>query len=144
MELVTVAVSVLGGGLAGACVNVVSGRMARKRDLRTKFYPKLNNMWAAYLVRMQNPQGRYWTLTVGKIPLEEDREFIEHRSAFFMSDLVQFNELKEVRILRAAFLNSMKSGDHTPGIVRQFDLKPEADALDACLRVLHDKLNLES
>jgi hypothetical protein len=143
MELATVAVSILGGGLAGGCVNVVSSRMARRRDLRTKFYPKLNNMWSAYLVRMQNPQGRYWTLMVGKIPLEEDRPFIEHRVAF-MSELVDFNELKEVRTLRTAFLNHMRSGDHTPGIVRQVDLKPEADALDACLRVLHDKLHLES
>jgi hypothetical protein len=143
MELVTVAVSILGGGLAGGCVNVVSSRITRRRDLRTKFYPKLNDMHSAYLIRMQDPQGMYWTHTVGKVPLREDEVFVEHRSTF-ISDLVQFNELNEARTLRAAMLNNMMSGDHTPGVVRQVDLKPESDALGACLRVLHDKLGLES
>lgn len=142
MELVTVAVSILGGGLAGGCVNVVSNRMARRRDLRTKFYPKLNNMWGAYLIRMQNPQGRYWTLIVGKVPLEEDQPFVDHRTDFLL-DLVEFNELKEVRTLRTAILNNT-SGSHTPGVLVQVDLKPEFDALDACLRRLHKKLRLDS
>ena len=102
-------VSFLGGGLAGACVSVFSNRLFHRRELRTKFYPILNNMFSAYVIRMTEPEGRYWTNIVGNNPFVEDQGFINHRSSF-ASDLVQYSELKEVRVLRKRLL------DNAPGV----------------------------
>jgi hypothetical protein len=131
----------LGGGLAGACVSVGFNRIFHWRELRTKFYPILNNMYAAYVIRMAEPDGRYWTTIVGRNPTTEDEDFVDHRSSF-VSDLVQYSELKEVRILRAKLLDNMVSGEHTPGAVSKLDLAPESVALNVCLATLHKKLKI--
>lgn len=141
MEFATFATSVLGGGLAGGCVNVIHNRLIRWRDLRTKFYPVLNNIYSAYVIRMEKPEGRYWVTIVGQNPSNEDAEFVDHRSNF-ISDLIQFNELKEARSLRKEMLDNAMSGHHTPGILTKVDLAPEATALDTCLKTLHKKLKL--
>jgi|ERR1700685_4556009 hypothetical protein len=112
------------------------------RALRTQFCPKLNNMYsAAYVIRFEKPQGRYWVNIVGQNPSNEDEEFVDHRSNF-ISDLIAFNELKEARILRKAILDNSMKRHNTPGILSKLDLSPEADPLDACLKVLHKKLKL--
>lgn len=134
-------VSFLGGGLAGACVSVLSNRIFHWRELRTKFYPVLNNMHSAYVIRMTNPQGRYWTNVVGYVPSPEDEDFVEHRASF-LGDLVQYSELKEVRILRRKMLDNAMSGDHEPGEVATLDLAPESAALSTCLLTLHKKLRI--
>jgi hypothetical protein len=134
-------VSFLGGGLAGACVSVFFNRLSHWRELRTKFYPLLSNMYSAYVIRMENPEGRYWTTIVGNIPSPEDSEFVEHRSSF-LSDLVQYNELKEVRVLRTKLMDNAMTGNHKRGEVAKLDLAPEAAALGACLAKLHKKLKL--
>ena len=142
MDFVTFATSVLGGGLAGGCINVLFNRLSLWRDLRTKFYPVLNNIYSAYVIRMDNPQGRYWVTIVGQNPSNEDEEFVDHRSNF-ISDLIQFNELKEVRKLRKVIMENSVKGDHTPGAVINHDLGPECKALGNCLHTLHKKLNLD-
>ncbi len=134
-------VSLLGGGLAGGLVNVFFNRLFRWRDLRTRFYPKLSNIYSAYVIRMEKPEGRYWVTVVGNEPSSEDRAFVGLRSDF-ISDLVEFNELKEARILRKQVLDNAMSGHHVPGILTKVDLAPEADALNTCLKTLHKKLNL--
>ena len=138
---IAIMASFLGGGLAGACVSVFSNRVFHWRELRTKFYPLLSNMYSAYLIRMENPEGRYWTTIVGDIPSPEDNAFVDHRSSF-TSDLVQYNELKEVRLLRKKVLDHAMSGNHKRGEILQYDLAPEAEALGDCLTKLHKKLNL--
>jgi hypothetical protein len=142
MDFVTFATSVLGGGLAGGCVNVLHNRLARSRDLRTKFYPVLSNIYSAYVIRMENPDGRYWVTTVGQLPSKEDEAFVNHR-ADFISDLIQFNELKEARKLRKAIMDHSFEGDHTLGATTKHDLAPECKALGDCLRTLHKKLSID-
>jgi hypothetical protein len=142
MDLLTVATSVLGGGLAGGCVNVLHNRASHARDLRTKFYPVLNNMHSAYIIRMENPEGRYWTIVVGYVPSKEDEEFVSHR-AQFVSDLIQFNELKEVRKLRKVIMDKFFEGHDAPGSTVKYDLAPECKALSDCLDTLHKKLDLD-
>jgi hypothetical protein len=55
---------------------------------------------------------------------------------------VQYNELKEVRVLRKQLLDNAVSGNHNPGEVAKLDLAPESAALDACLITLHKKLKI--
>jgi hypothetical protein len=141
MNFVGIIASLLGGGLAGGCVSVFFNRLFHRRDLRTKFYPKVNNIYSAYLIRMEEPEGRYWTTIVGNNPSSEDREFVDHR-ATFISDLVQFNELKEARILRKHLLDNAMSGHHSPGLKTTLDLAPEFEALAVCFRVLYKKLKI--
>lgn len=138
---ISIMASVLGGGLAGACVSVVFNRLSHWRELRTEFYPLLNNMHSAYVIRMANPEGRYWMTVVGNNPAPEDEDFVDHRSSF-LSDLVQYNELKEVRVLRKHLLDNAMSGDHKPGETTKLDLAPESAALQVCLITLHKKLKL--
>jgi hypothetical protein len=135
-------VSFLGGGLAGACVSVLSNRIFHRRDLRTKFYPALNNMHSAYVIRMANPEGRYWTNVVGYVPSAEDENFVEHRGQF-IGDLIPYIELKEVRILRKKMLDNSMSGDRKHGETAVTDLAPESAALTACLITLHKKLKID-
>jgi hypothetical protein len=138
-------VSFLSGGLAGGCVSVFLNRWFHWRDMRVKFYPVLNNIHSAYIVRMQTPEGRYWDHVVGKTPTEEhpDYDFVNHRSNFIVSDLIQFNELREVRKLRREFMKSQEQGDHTTGKAVKYDLDPERKALTECLSVLHKKLKID-
>jgi hypothetical protein len=143
MDSWSIVSGLLSGGLAGGCISIGYNRLTRNRDLRTRFYPILNDMYAAYLIRMEKPGGRYWHLIVGNNPSEDDREFVEHRAAF-VGELIQFNELKEARILRTAMLNNVMEGDHTPGAQKTVDLQPEFDALGLCLTQLHKKLQLDT
>jgi len=135
---ITVIASILGGGLAGACFNVFLTRYFHRQDLRAKFYPVLNNIHSAYVIRMEDPEGRYWTTVVGNVPTPEDENFVDHRSSF-ISDVMQFIELKEVRVLRRRILDNEVGGDHTRGQVLKLDLAPEWAALNDCLKTLHKK-----
>jgi hypothetical protein len=138
-------VSLLGGGLAGGCVSAFLNRWFHWRDMRVKFYPVLNDIHSAYIIRMENPQGRYWEHTVGMTPAEghPDYEFVNHRSNFIVHDLIQFNELKEVRELRRKILKSQVQADHTAGKLVEYDLEPERIALTECINVLHKKLKID-
>jgi hypothetical protein len=132
------------GGLAGGVVSAVSNRIFHWRALRTQFYPKLNNMYSAYVVRFNETpqgQGRYWVTVVGQNPSPDDEEFIDQR-ATFIHDLIAFNELKEARKLRQAILDNSGREHVTPGILSKLDLQPEADALNTCMNILHKKLKL--
>ncbi len=133
--------SILGGGLAGACVSVFFNRLFHRQDVRKKFYPVLNNMHSAYLIRMENPEGRFWTTVVGNVPAPEDEDFVEHRASF-LSDLMEYIELKEVRLLRKKMLDNAMSGNHATGEVTTLDLDPEWRALSGCMLTLHKKLKL--
>lgn len=141
MDLVPIITSLLSGGLAGGCVSTILNRIFHWRDLRTRFYPKINDMYANYVIRMDRPSGRYWDTIVGNNPSPQDEEFVDHRSTF-VSDLVQFNELKEARILRKTMVENLASGHHTQGQPTRIDLMPELRALDACLKLLHRKLKI--
>jgi hypothetical protein len=77
----------------------------------------------------------------GRVPAAEDQDFVDHRSSF-LSDLVQFNELKEVRTLRNQMLDNAFGGDHEQGKPLNLDLAPESAALNKCLVTLHKKLKL--
>lgn len=135
-------VSLLGGGLAGGCLSVLFQWNRRLRDLRTKFYRGLSNIYSAYVIRMEKPEGRYWVTIVGQTPSNEDLEFVDHRANFLL-ELVEFNELKEARTLRKEMLENAMSGHHTPGILTKVDLLPESKALGDCLHTLHKKLSLD-
>ena len=99
-------------------------------------------MHSAYVIRMASgPGGRYWTHVVGNVPAPTDAVFVDHR-ADFMTALVEYNELKEARVLRKTILDYQMSGDHKPGELEKYDPAPEAAALNTCLTKLHKKLKL--
>jgi hypothetical protein len=136
-------VSFLSGGLAGGCVSVFLNRWFHWRDMRVKFYPVLNNIHSAYIIRMEKPEGRYLVNIVEQNPSLEDEEFVDHRSNFIVSDLIQFNELREVRKLRKAIMENQAKEHKTPGILTKLDLTPECLALGECLKTLHKKLKID-
>jgi hypothetical protein len=90
---------------------------------------------------MEKPRDRYWVTIVGDNPRSEDREFIEHRASF-ITELVEFNELREARALRKRLLDNATRGEHTSGLMTKVDLAPESEAIGACLKKLHRKLGL--
>jgi hypothetical protein len=142
MEVAQFVVSLIGGGLAGGTISTVSGRMQRKRALRTQFWPTINNMMGHYVVRFEKSDGRFWRGTVGLMPQPEDAEFVDRRVEFFFK-LPEFNELPEVRPLLAAMAHNINP-DHAPaGAEITRDLKPEFDALIQCLSVIEKKLKIE-
>jgi len=141
MNFLGIIASVVSGGLAGACVSGLLNRLFHWRELRTNFYPKILDLYSAYAIRMENPQGRYWVTIVGNNPSREDEEFVDHRSSF-ISAIVGFNELKEARILRKAFLENMMREQTTPGLPSTLDPAPEFEALGVCLAKLEKKLKI--
>jgi hypothetical protein len=140
-----VLISLVSGGLAGGFVSAIFNRIFHWRALRTQFYPKLNNMYSAYVIRFAetpNGRGRYWVNIVGNLPSDEDEEFVNHR-ADFIAELIAFNELKEARRLRQAILDNSADAESTPGLLSKLDLQPEFNALDNCMKILHKKLKLD-
>jgi hypothetical protein len=133
--------SVLSGGLAGGCVSTFFNRVFHWRSLRIKFYPTLSHMFSAYRIRTEDPKGRYWVTTIGKPPLPEDDNFIRHRTAF-VSDLIQFTELREVRRLRKAILANMNPEQLPDGVTLTTDLTQDVEALTECLKTVQGRLNL--
>jgi hypothetical protein len=136
-------ISILSGGLAGGCVSTFLNRWFHRRDMRVKFYPILNNIYSAYVIRFEKPQGRYWLNVVGQIPSPQDQEFVEHRSHFICYDLIEYNELREVRKLRKTIVENQATAHTTPGILHKLDLATECEALGECLATLHKKLNID-
>jgi hypothetical protein len=124
-------------------VSALLNRRFHWREMRVKFYPVLNDIHSAYMIRMRNPKGRYWEHVIGRVSFKEDEEFIEHRSNFIVSDLIQFNELREVRKLRREFMKCQEGEDHTDGKLAKYDLEPERKALSECLSILHKKLDID-
>ena len=134
-------VSMLGGGLAGGCVNTIFNRIFYWRSLRIRFYPQLSHMFSTYRIRIESSEGRYLISTPGQLPLPNDANFVRHRGAF-LSGLIDFTELKETRVLRKTLLaNEMTNASATNGTV-QTDLMPEYDALLECVRKVQEKLRL--
>jgi hypothetical protein len=107
MDGLQLIVSLISGGLAGGSISTFVNRSAYRRTLRTDFEPKLNNMFSAYFLRMQNnPEGRYWVTKVGYVPSPQDQAFVNHRTEFFFG-LIKYNELPEARALHKAMLKSI-------------------------------------
>jgi len=131
------------GGLGGAIWSSIRTHRKELRQLRTKFYPTVSNIYAAYVIRMDNPSGRYLVQVPDSGPSSEDQKFVDHRTAFVL-DLTDFNELPEARHLRTQMANNMfKIGeDSNPNST--LDLAPEAKAINVCLTTLHKKLKLEN
>ena len=71
MDLGQIIVSIISGGLAGGSVSTFANRHYYLRSLRTRFYPKVNNIHAAYLLRLQDPQKRLLSLTPGYLPADD-------------------------------------------------------------------------
>jgi hypothetical protein len=143
MDLSSFAVSLIGGGAVGGLINVAYQWRNRKRDLRTAFYPVLNNMNAGYLIRMEQQRGgKELVLTPGIAPLGADRDFVTHRTAF-LTDLIKYTDLKEVIILRQKILDNAFKGSGSAGPVT-INLVPEAQAIEECMSVLHKELKLNS
>jgi hypothetical protein len=136
-------VSFLSGGLAGGLVSTFMNRWFHWRDMRVKFYPVLNNIHSAYTIRFEKREGQFWVNIVGQDPSQEDAEFVSHRSRFIVYDLIQFNELREVRKLRKAIIANQKKEHKSPDILTKLDLEPEYVALTACLNTLHKKLKMD-
>jgi hypothetical protein len=111
------------------------------RFLRTAFYPVINNMNAAYLIRMGQPGGKELVQTPDQAPLGADRDFVNHRTAFLM-DLIKYTDLKEVIILRQKILDNAFHGAGSTGPITT-SLVPEAQAISECMQVLHRKLKLD-
>ena len=139
--MVAIIVSMVSGGLAGACASVFMNRWFHWQDLRRKVYPKVKNLFAAYMIRMEQTEGRFWIGVTGFLPAEEDKDFIDHRSSF-LEEIIEFTELREVRSLRKAYGENMKKGERGDGQPFKLDLKPEYDALGACMKTLHEKLKI--
>jgi hypothetical protein len=133
--------SLVSGGLAGGFVSAMFNRIFHWRALRTQFYPQLTNILSAYVIRMEQPEGRYWINTVGNNPAEEDRIFVEHRADFIL-DLVKFSELKEARELRRKLLENRGHGLGQEGTVMKTDLLLEQEAILECFHKVHKKLKL--
>lgn len=146
MDLGQFIVSIISGGLAGGSVSTFANRRYYLRSLRTKFYPKVNNILAAYLLRLEDPDKRLLILKPGYLPAGEDLKFVDHRSDFIYG-LVEFNELDEARDLQRTLLDSMFSGvtvvdekEKTKG--NAIDLMQEYRAIEYCHDVLHKRLKL--
>jgi hypothetical protein len=86
---------------------------------------------------------RYLEIFIGQNPSPEDQEFVDHRSGFIVSDLIQYNELREVRKLRKAIVDNQFTEHKIPGLLSKLDLTPEYMALDECLKTLHKKLKID-
>jgi len=80
-------------------------------------------MYAAYMIRFEQPNGRYWEHVIGKEPLDADRDFVDHRSNF-IQELIAFNELKEARVLRKAMLDNSVPKNVSEGSTEKMDLAP--------------------
>jgi len=65
MDGLQIVVSIFSGGLAGGCVGAFSNRIFHWQEMRKQFYPELNNLHSAYVIRMERPEGRYLTTTIG-------------------------------------------------------------------------------
>lgn len=141
MDLGPLVVSFIGGGAVGGLINVAYQWRNRQRDLRTAFYPVINNMNAAYLIRMGQPGGKQLVQTPDQAPLGADRDFVNHRTAFLM-DLIKYTDIKEVIILRQKILDNAFHGAGSTGPVIT-NLVPEAQAINECMKVLHRKLKLD-
>jgi hypothetical protein len=140
LNYVQLAASALSGGLAGGCISTISNRLFQLQASRKTFYPKLNNLLTAYIIRTANPEGRYLVRTVGQVPSEENREFVYHRADFIISSIA-FSELKEVRALRRRLIEN-PGGTGEAGAIERIDLMPEYQALSDCLDKVHKKLKL--
>jgi hypothetical protein len=140
MDLGPLVVSLIGGGAVGGLINVAYQWRNRQKDLRTAFYLVINNMNAAYLIRMEQPGGEKLVQTPNQAPLGADRDFVNHRTAF-LTDLIKYTDLKEVKILRQKILDNAFQGAGSTGPVTT-KLVPEAQAIEECMRVLHKKLKL--
>ena len=140
MEFGPLVVSVIGGGAVGGLINVAYQWRNRQKDLRTAFYPVINDM-NAYLIRMEHPGGKELVQTPDQAPLGADRDFVNHRTAF-LTDLIKYTDLKEVIILRQKILDN---AFHGAGSTSQLttNLVPEAQAIGECMKVLHRKLKLD-
>ncbi len=137
--MLTLLVAIITSGLVGGVVSTIFNRVFHERALRTKFYPKVGNMAGVYAIRFKQPNGRYWVSIVGNKPLDADRDFVEQRSHFMASELVEFTELIEVKVLRKVFLyNSLHN--LSPGSTSKHDLYPEYRAMDDCMKAMHKKL----
>jgi hypothetical protein len=141
MELGPLLVSVIGGGAAGGLINVAYQWRNRQKDLRTAFYPVINDMNAAYLIRIDQPGGKELVQTPYQAPLAADCDFVNHRTAF-LTDLIKYTDLKEVIILRQKILDNAFHGAGSTG-PDTTNLVPEARAVGECMQVLHKKLKLD-
>jgi hypothetical protein len=141
MDGAQLVVSLVSGGLAGGGVSALSNRIFHWRALRTQFEPQLNNLFAEYVIRMESPEGRYWESHVGYAPDPKDIQFVDHRSTF-ISNLIQFNELREARELRTKMIVNINPNGAKMGEVLKTDLMPEYVAVSDCLKIVHKKLKL--
>jgi hypothetical protein len=72
-HMLTLLVSFISGGLAGGIVSAISNRIFHWRALRAQFYPKLNNMHSAYVIRFNEIKGgRQLVNITGQVPSDED------------------------------------------------------------------------
>jgi hypothetical protein len=135
-------VSIISGGLAGGSVSTFANRRYYLRSLRTRFYPKVNNLLAAYVIRMEDPKKRVLVQQPGYLPSDDDLKFVDHRSSF-IHGLVEFNELEEAREVRKKLVNNMfSSASSNDGSETAVDLMPEYKAIEHCHDRLHKKLKL--
>lgn len=141
MDGAQLVVSLVSGGLAGGGVSALSNRIFHWRSLRTQFEPHLNDLFSEYLLRMESPEGRYWETHVGYAPDSKDIQFVNRRS-MFISNLIQFNELREARELRTKMILNINPTGAKMGEVLKTDLMPEYQAISDCLDIVHKKLKL--
>lgn len=146
MDLGQFIVSIISGGLAGGSVSTFANRRYYLRSLRTKFYPKVNNILAAYMLRLQDPKKQLLVLTPGYLPADEDDlKFVDHRSNF-IHGIVEFNELEEAREVRKKLVDSSFAAvvvSPDDASEKDIDLMQEYRAIEHCHDVLHKKLKLK-
>jgi hypothetical protein len=141
MDFVQIITSLVSGGLAGGSVSTLLNRVFHRRALRTQFYPKVNNVWSAYVIQFAKEGGRYLIQKPGWAPTPEMEPFVETRGSFMM-ELVEFNELKEARELRRKMAENQAKAQAGPEGTVSTDLTPEYEAISKCFHTLHKKLKL--
>jgi hypothetical protein len=129
------------GGLAGACATIGLNRWFYWQELRRKFYPEVSNLVAAYTIRLEQPDGRFWVGVVGQDPSAVDKKFVIHRTSF-LSGIIPFTDLREARKLRKAIVKNMQQRNPDEAQPFKLNLKPEYDALEVCMKTLHKKLRI--
>jgi hypothetical protein len=147
MDLGQFIVSIISGGLAGGSVSTFANRRYYLRSLRTKFYPKVNDVLAAYVIRLEDPKKLFLIQEPDHLPTDDkELKFVDHRSNF-IHGLVEFNELEEAREVRKKLVDSSFAGvvvvspDETSE--KGINLIQEYRAIKHCHDLLHKKLKLK-
>jgi hypothetical protein len=85
MDRWQLAISLVSGGLAGGSVSTISNRISYRQSLRTKLFPKLIDMYSAYVIRMEEWDRKTLVQHSDFLQDMQNKAFVAHRSNFIMA-----------------------------------------------------------